>query len=381
MRLELTEEHDLIRRTVREFAEARVRPIARELDAEARFPEETVQEMGALGLLGLLVPETYGGNPVDTVSFAIAMEEMARVDGSHALILGAHSSLCTGHLLIAASEAQKERYLPKLASGEWMGAWALTEPMSGSDASTMRTRAVPDGDGWRLTGQKNFCTNAPHAGLIVVLAMTNPEAGSRGISAFAVEAGTEGLTIGREEDKLGVRASATSQVALEDCWVPADHLVGTENEGYRDALRVLDGGRIGIGAMALGLAQGALDEALAYSLDRRAFGSPIFDHQAVQFSLADMATRIQAARLLVYRAAWRKDQGKPFKKEAAMAKLFASETAMRVTTDAVQIHGGYGFIKDYPVERMFRDAKLTEIGEGTSEIQRMVIGREILEDG
>lgn len=378
MRIEPTEEHALIRRTVREFAEKRVRPIARELDQEARFPTETVKEMGALGLLGMLVPEAYGGSKTDTLSLAIALEEIARVDGSHALIVAAHNSLCSGHILLAGSEEQKRRYLPRLATGEWLGAWALTEPMSGSDASTMRTRAVRKGDTWVLDGQKNFCTNASLAGVLVVLAMTDPDRGSRGISAFAVERGTEGLAVGRDEDKLGVRASATNQVVLEDCRVPAENLLGKANEGYRDALRVLDGGRIGIGAMAVGLAQGALEASLAYARERQAFGGPIFEHQAIQFALADMATQLEAARLLVYRAAWLRDQGRPYKKEAAMAKLYASEAAMRIATKAVQIHGGYGYIKDYPVERIFRDAKLTEIGEGTSEIQRVVIAREIL---
>ncbi|MFQ6012946.1 MAG: acyl-CoA dehydrogenase [Thermoplasmata archaeon] len=378
MRLEFTEEHDLIRQTVRAFCEEKVTPVARELDAASRFPQETISGMAKLGLLGLVVPPEYGGNRVDTLSFAIAIEEIARVDGAHALIVAAHNGLCTSHLVMAGSEEQKARYLPPLAAGEYLGAWALTEPMSGSDASRMRTTAVKDGDEWVLNGGKSLCTNAAHAGVLVVMAVTDPDRGARGVSAFAVDRGTPGLSVGRDEDKLGVRASSTTPVDLEDCRVPENHLVGTLHGGYPDVLRVLDGGRIGIGAMAVGLAQGALDASLRYAGEREAFGQPIFDFQAVQFTLADMATQLEAARLLVYRAAHRKEAGLPYKKEAAMGKLYASEAAMRIATKAVQIHGGYGYLKDFPVERMFRDAKLTEIGEGTSEIQRLVIAREIL---
>lgn len=380
MALELTEEHALIRKSVRDFAEKRIRPIARELDREARFPLDTIKELGKLGLMGMVVPAEYGGSPTDTLSYALAVEELARVDGSHALIVAAHNSLCTSHILVGGNEAQRKAYLPKLATGEHIGAWALTEPMSGSDASTMRTRAVPEDGEWVLNGQKNFCTNAPYADVLVVMAMTDASRGAHGITAFVLEKGTEGLSVGREEDKLGVRASATAQVLLEDCRVPEDHLLGRRNEGYVDTLKILDGGRISIGAMAVGLAQGAFDEALAYARQREAFGRPIGDFQAIQFMLADMATRIEASRLLVQRAAETKDAGRPYKTEAAMAKLYASEAAMAITNQALQIHGGYGFIKDYPVERMFRDAKLTEIGEGTSEIQRLVIAREILGD-
>lgn len=379
MALELTGEHALIQKSVRDFAEKRIRPIARELDREARFPQDTVKELGKLGLMGMVVPPAYGGSETDTLAYVLAVEELARVDGSHALIVAAHNSLCTSHILLAGSEAQRTAYLPKLATGEHIGAWALTEPMSGSDASTMRTHATQDGGEWVLDGQKNFCTNAPFADVLVVMAMTDPSQGAHGISAFVVERGTEGLSVGKEEDKLGVRASATAQVLLEDCRVPEDHLLGRQNQGYVDTLKILDGGRISIGAMAVGLAQGAFEEALAYARQREAFGRPIGDFQSIQFMLADMATRIEASRLLVQRAAKRKDAGRPYKKEAAMAKLYASETAMAITNKALQIHGGYGFIKDYPVERMFRDAKLTEIGEGTSEIQRLVIAREILE--
>ncbi|MFQ5838906.1 MAG: acyl-CoA dehydrogenase [Thermoplasmata archaeon] len=378
MKLELKEEHELIRQTVRNFAEKRVKPIARELDDEARFPLDTVKEMGRLGLLGMVVPQEYGGNLTDSISYCIAVEEIARVDGSHALIMAAHNSLCTAHILLAGNDQQKDAYLAKLATGEFIGAWALTEPWSGSDASGMRSRAVRDGDEWVLNGVKNFCTNAPYADVLVIMAMTDPTRGSKGVSAFVLERGTSGLAAGKEEDKLGVRASATSQVILEDCRVSETNLLGRLNEGYGDALKILDGGRISIAAMALGIAQGAFKEALRYSKEREQFGQPISGFQAIQFMLADMATQIEAARLLVYRAAYLKDKGLHYKKEASMAKLYASEAAMRIATKAIQIHGGYGFIKDYPVERMFRDAKLCEIGEGTSEIQRLVIAREIL---
>lgn len=378
MVLNLTEEHELIRQTVREFAEKRVKPIAREIDAKAAFPLETVREMGGLGLLGMIVPPEYGGNLTDTISYCIAVEELARVDGSHALIAAAHNSLCTAHILLAGNETQRKAYLPRLATAEAIGAWALTEPQSGSDAGGMRTVATEEDGGWVLEGTKNFITNAPYADVFVLMVMTDPSRGAHGISAFVTERDTVGLTIGPEEDKLGVRASATSQVLLEECRLPAEALLGERNQGYRDALKILDGGRISIGAMAVGLAQGALDESLAYATVREAFGEAIAGFQAIQFMLSDMATQTEAARLLVYRAARRKDDGRPYKKEAAMAKLYASETARRVTNQAVQIHGGYGFIKDYPVERMYRDVKLTEIGEGTSEIQRLVIARELL---
>lgn len=378
MELEIKDRQELIRKMIRDFAEKRIKPVARELDAKAQFPLENIKELGGLGLLGMIVPIKYGGTLTDTLTYVLAIEELARVDGSHALIVAAHNSLCSAHILLAGNEPQRTTYLPRLATGEHIGAWALTEPMSGSDASTMRTRAVKDGDEWVLDGAKNFCTNGPHADVLVVMAMTEPKKGSHGISAFIVEKDNPGLTTGKEEDKLGVRASATSQVLLEDCRVPEESLLGRKNEGYADTLKVLDGGRISIGAMAVGLAQGAFEEARSYARQRQAFGRPISEFQAIQFMLADMAVQIDAARLLVQRAAHLKDSGFHFKKEAAMAKLYASEAAARVTNKALLIHGGYGFIKDYPVERMFRDAKLTEIGEGTSEIQRLVIAREIL---
>jgi len=378
MDFHFTPEHEMIRETVRQFAEREIRPIAAEVDRTGEFPAATIAKMASLGLLGITIPTEYEGAGLDTISLAIAVEEVARVCGSHALIMAAHNSLCTGNIWLAGSDDQKRRYIPDLASGRKIGAWALTEPTSGSDAAAMKTTATRASSGWILNGTKNFCTNAPVAGTFVIMAVTDPSKGSRGISAFIVERGNPGLRIGKVEDKLGVRASGTAQVILEDCLVPTDALLGKENEGFINALEILDGGRIGIGAMAVGLAQGAFEESLKYAKERVQFGVPIAEHQAIQFMLADMALRIEAARMLVLRAAWRKDRGRPFKKEAAMAKLYASEMSSFVTNKAVQIHGGYGYIRDYPVERMLRDAKLTEIGEGTSEVQRLVIARELL---
>jgi alkylation response protein AidB-like acyl-CoA dehydrogenase len=337
--------------------------------------------MGTLGLLGMMVPTDLGGAGLGATSFAVALEEIARVCGSHALIMAAHNSLCTGHVLLAGSDAQKKRYVPELASGRSLGAWALTEPKSGSDAASMETRAVRTDTGWTLQGTKNLCTNAPVAQTFVVMASTDPAKGSRGISAFLVERGNPGLSIGKVENKLGVRGSATAQVLLSNCEVPRDALLGKENGGFADTLRVLAGGRIGIGAMAVGIAQGAFEASIRYAKDRVQFGTPIAGHQAIQFMVADMATRIDAARALVWRAAWLRDQGRPFNGEASMAKLYASEMSSFVTNKAVQIHGGYGYIADYPVGRMLRDAKITEIGEGTSEIQRIIIARELLRSG
>ncbi len=375
-----TEQMELVRKTVREFAEREIKPIAREFDASGGFPVKTVMKMGELGLLGMIAPSEYGGSGASPLELAVAIEEVARVDGSHALIMAAHNSLCTGNLLIAGTEEQKTRYVPDLAAGKRIGAWGLTEPSVGSDAAGMKTTSARKGDGWVLNGEKNFCTNAPVAGTFVIMAKTDSGKASHGISAFIVEKGTPGLHIGKVEDKLGMRASATSQILLEDCHVPAENLLGREGEGYVNALKTLDGGRVGIAALGLGLAQGAFQESVAYAKEREQFGQPIANFQGIQWFLADMAVKIEASRMLVYRAAWLKEHGRPYKKEASMAKLFASEAAMWVTTKAVQIHGGYGYIKDYPVERMFRDAKLCEIGEGTSEIQRLVIARELLGD-
>ena len=378
MDFHLTPEQEMLRKTVRDFAEKEIRPVAAAFDRSGEFPSATIARMASLGLLGMTIPAEYEGAGTDAVSYALAVEEIARVDGAHALIMAAHNSLCTGTIWLAGTEEQKKRYVPDLASGRKLGAWALTEPSSGSDAAAMKTTATRASGGWVLNGGKNFITNAPVAGVFVIMAITDPAKGNHGISSFLVERGNPGLEVPRVEDKLGVRASGTGQVLLSDCHVPADALLGKENEGFVNALKILDMGRIGIGAMAVGLSQGALEEALRYAKQRVQFGRPIAEHQAVQFMLADMALRIDAARLLVLHAAWLKDRGRPFKKEAAMAKLYASEASSFVTNKAVQIHGGYGYIKDYPVERMLRDAKLTEIGEGTSEIQRLVIARELL---
>ena len=378
MDFELKPEHAAIRQTVRDFAEKEIRPVAAHVDRTGEFPKDTIAKMAGLGLLGVAIPEDYEGAGLDAVALAIGIEEVAHVCGSHALIMAAHNSLCTGTIWLAGTEEQKRRYIPDLASGRKIGAWALTEPTSGSDAAAMRTTAKWTKDGWVLSGTKTFCTNAPVAGTFVIHAITDPSKGNRGISAFIVERGNRGLSIGKVEDKLGVRGSATSQVILTECKVPKEALLGPENAGFVNALEILDGGRIGIGSMAVGISQGAFEESVKYAKQRVQFDKPIAEHQAIQFMLADMATRIEAARTLVRRAAWLKDQGKPFKKEAAMAKLYASEMSSFVTNKAVQIHGGYGYISDYPVERMLRDAKLTEIGEGTSEVQRLVIAREVL---
>ncbi len=378
MDFDLTPEQTLIRQSTRDFAEKEIRPVAAHVDKTGEFPKATIAKMAGLGLMGVAIPHEFEGSGLDSVSFAIAIEEIARICGSHALIVGAHNSLCTATIWLAGTEEQRRRYIPDLASGRKIGAWALTEPTSGSDAAAMLTTAKRTKDGWALSGSKNLCTNAPVAGTFVIHAVTDPAKGNRGISAFIVGRGNPGLSIGKVEDKLGVRGSVTSQVLLTDCHVRADALLGKENEGFVNALKILDGGRIGIGSMAVGIAQGAFEESVKYAKDRIQFSKPIAEHQAIQFMLADMATRIDAARTLVRRAAWLKDRGMPFKKEAAMAKLYASEMSSFVTNKAVQIHGGYGYIADYPVERMLRDAKLTEIGEGTSEIQRLVIARELL---
>jgi butyryl-CoA dehydrogenase len=377
----LTSEQLMIRQTVREFAQKEVAPVAAQLDEAEEFPVKIVGQMAELGLLGLAISDEYGGAGADSLSYAIAIEEIARASGSVALTYAAHASLGTYPFYLFGSEAQKQEFLAPLARGEYIGAWALTEPGSGSDAAGMRTVAVRDGDSWVLNGSKAFITNGSVADVIIVAAVTNRTRGTKGISQFVVLKGMPGFQVGKNEKKLGLRASVTSQLFFTDCRIPASHLLGNEGDGFRQALITLDGGRIGIGAMAVGLAQAALDAALAYSQQRSQFGQPIASFQAIQFMLSDMATEIEAARLMVYRAAWLKDKGQRFTKEAAMAKLFASEVADRVCNKAIQIHGGYGYITDYPVERYWRDARLCEIGEGTSEIQRLVIARELLKAG
>ena len=374
----LTEEQLLLRRTVREFAEAEIRPHVREWDDAQHFPRELVPKLAALGLMGIQFPEQYGGAGMSAIEYCLCIEELARVDPAVSLSVAAHNGLCAAQIFMFGNEAQKERYLVPLAQGEQIGAWGLTEPGAGSDAAATRTTAVRDTDGWVLNGSKTFITHGSVGDVMVVMAVTNRARGPKGISAFIVERGTPGMTAGRKEDKLGMRASDTSEVVFERCSVPADHLLGEEGQGFINALQVLDAGRIGIAALAVGLAQGAFEAARDYAAERRQFGQPIASFQAIQWKLADNATRIEAARLLTYRAAYLKDAGRRTTLESAMAKLYSSEIAVRAAEDAVQIHGGYGFVKDYPAEKFFRDVKLTTIGEGTSEIQRLVIARQLL---
>ncbi len=374
----LSAEHEEIRRTVRDFAEGRIAPVADELERRAEFPHEIIREAAALGLLGVPYPESVGGTGLDSLAYAITVEELSRVSGSVGIIVSAHTSLGCYPIYLAGTDAQKERYLRPLASGEKIGAYGLTEPGAGSDSRGTRTRAHRDGDSWILNGSKRFITNAGVASTYIVTAVTDREESSGKISAFIVEADTPGFAIGRMEEKMGLHASNTGELLFDDCRIPAENLLGEEGAGDKLFLKTLDGGRIGIGAMALGLAQAAYEAASAYAKEREQFGRPIAAFQGVGFMIADMATEIDAARLMVYRAAWLKDQGKPYSTEAAMAKLFASEVSQRVTNDAVQVHGGYGYITEYKVERYLRDAKLTEIGEGTSQIQRMVIARNLL---
>ena len=373
-----TNEQQQLRRAVREFAEAEILPHVREWDEHSTFPAAVIAKCGQMGLMGSIFPEELGGSGYGYIEYALVIEELARIDPSVALIVAAHTSLCSNHLYLAGTPEQKQKYLPKLASGEWLGSWSLTEPEAGSDAGGTKTTAVRDGDRWILNGSKTFTTNAHYAQLCVVMAVTDKAQDHHGISAFLVESGTPGFRPGKKEDKLGMRASDTGEVILTDCRVGADALLGTAGEGFVDALRVLDGGRISIAALSLGIAQGAFDASLKYSKQRKQFGRLISDFQAIQFKLADMATEIAAARLLVQRAAWLKDQGRSVNAESAMAKLYASEIAVKAANEAVQIHGGYGFTKDYPVEKFYRDVKLMTIGEGTSEIQKMVIARQLL---
>lgn len=378
MDYELGEDLLQIRRTVREFCESEVKPFARSWDETGEFPVGVVAQLGEMGYLGLAVPEDYGGAALGALGGAVVIEEIARVDGSLALTVASHNGLGTNHILRFGNEKQKRRWLPRLATGEILAAWGLTEPGSGSDAVGMRTSAVRKGDHWILNGSKTFITQGTVAGVFVVLAVTDPNSRKRGITAFAVEPGTRGFTQKKIHGKLGMRSSDTAELFLEDVEVPDENRLGKVGEGFKDTLTILERGRITIGSLAVGLGRGALEESRAYALERRAFGKPIAEHQAIAFMLSDMATEIDAARLLVRRAAALCDEGQRFGKEASMAKLFASEAAMRATTNAIQIHGGYGYTRDFPVERYFRDAKLCEIGEGTSEIQRLVISREIL---
>ena len=380
MDFEYTPEQKQLRKAVRDFAEAEIRPHVMEWDEAQTFPLETIRKLGELGYMGSIFPEELGGAGLGYVEYSIIIEELSRVDGSVGIIVAAHTSLCSNHIFKAGSEEQKKRYLPKLASGEWIGCWSLTEPEAGSDAAGTRTKAALESDTWVLNGAKTFTTNAHYADVCVAMAVTDRGAAQHGISAFIVEKGTPGFRAGKKENKLGLRASATGEVIFTDCRLDGRQLLGARGEGFVDSLRVLDGGRISIAALGIGMAQGAYDAALKHAKVRKQFGRPISEFQAIQYKLVDMATDLDAARLLNYRAATKLDRGERVTRESAMAKLFSSEAAVRIANEAVQIHGGYGFIKDYPVEKFYRDVKLCTIGEGTSEIQRLVIARQLLKD-
>jgi butyryl-CoA dehydrogenase len=358
---------------IRSFAENEVKPLAAEIDEQERFPLETVQKMGKLGIMGIPVPKQYGGAGGTVQMYIMAVEELSRVCATTGVVLSAHTSLCCAPIMENGTEEQKQKYLPKLASGEWIGAFGLTEPNAGTDAAGQQTIAVLDGDEWVLNGSKIFITNGSYANVFIIIAMTDKSLGTKGISAFIVEKTDPGFSIGKKEKKMGIRGSATTELIFEDCRIPKDRQLGQLGKGFGLAMKTLDGGRIGIAAQALGIAQGAMDETVKYTKERKQFGRSISQFQNTQFQMADLETKVQAARLLVRRAHYNKDNGIPYSAEAAMAKLFAAETAMEVTTKAVQFHGGYGYTREYPVERMMRDAKITEIYEGTSEVQRMVI--------
>lgn len=374
----MTEEQKLLQQIVRDFSQKMIAPGARERDSKGEFPRELFKEMAGMGIMGMVIPEEYGGAGLDYISYSIVLEELARVDGAVALSVSAHNSLCTNHIYSFGTEEQRKRFVAPLARGEKLGAWGLTEPVSGSDAASLQTTAVLKGNRWVLNGEKVLITHGSVADIYVIMVSTDRKKGKKGISAFIVEKGAQGFKVGKVEDKLGMRGSDTASLIFEECIIPEESLLGKVNEGFIDALKILEGGRIGIGAIAIGIGRGALEESLRYAKERRQFGQPIANFQAIQWMFADIATELDAARLLVYHAAFLKEQGLRYAKEASMAKLFASEAAMRATMKAIQIHGGYGYTKEFPVERYFRDAKLCEIGEGTSEIQRMIIARELL---
>lgn len=378
MEFELSEEQKQIKFSVREFAEAEILPHVMEWDEGQHFPIELKPKLAELGLMGVLFPEKYGGAGMGYVEYATIIEELSRVDGSVGISIAAHNSLCSNHIYQYGSEAQKQKYLTPLARGEHLGAWGLTEPGAGSDASGTRSTAVARDGGWIINGSKNFITHAIHADTCVAFASNDREKLSKGITAFIFEKGMQGFSPAKKENKLGLRASETASVVFEDCFVPDENRLGEVGQGFANAMEVLDGGRISIAALAVGIAQGAFESAVRYSGERQQFGKPIREFQAIQFKLADMATQIDAARLLMYRAAWMKDRGQRTTKESSMAKLFASEVSVRVCEEAIQIHGGYGYTKDYPAEKYWRDSKLCTIGEGTSEIQRIIIARELL---
>jgi len=377
---QLNEEQLQLKKSVREFATREIAPHVMKWDEASEFPMATVKELGKLGLMGMIFPPEYGGAGMGYVEYVTAIEELSRVDGSVGIIVAAHTSLCTNHIFLAGNEAQKKKYVSRLATGEFIGAWGLTEPSSGSDAGSARMTASKAKGGWVLNGTKTFITNGHYADVAVALAITDRAARTHGLSAFVVEKDTKGFRAGKKENKLGLRASDTSELIFEDCFVPAESLLGKEGDGFIDAMRVLDGGRISIAALSLGMAEGAYEAALKYSKQRCQFGQAISEFQAIQWKLADMATEIEAAKLLTLRAASMKDAGMKTTQESSMAKLYASEVAVKCANEAVQIHGGYGFIKDYPAEKFYRDVKLCTIGEGTSEIQRLVIARQLLKE-
>ncbi len=378
MDFNITKQEKLFLQMIREFTKNEIKPIAAEIDEEERFPYETVKKMGELGLMGIPIPTEYGGAGASNQIYSMAVEEVSKACGSTGVILSAHTSLCVAPIYEYGTEEQKQKYLPKLCSGEWIGAFGLTEPNAGTDAAMQQTTAVEEEDAWVLNGSKIFITNAGAADIFIIFAMTNRSVGTRGISAFIVEKGTPGFSIGKEEKKLGIRASSTCELIFENCRIPKENLLGRMDRGFGVAMKTLDGGRIGIAAQALGIAQGAMDETVQYTKERKQFGRQIAQFQNTQFQLADLETKIQASRLLVRNAAFKKDANQPYSVDAAMAKLMASETAMEVTVKAVQFHGGYGYTREYPIERMMRDAKITEIYEGTSEVQRMVISSNLL---
>jgi len=377
---QLNEEQLHLKKTVREFAEREIAPNVMKWDEACEFPLATIKELGKLGLLGTIFPHEYGGAGMGYVEYVTAIAELSRVDGSVGIIVAAHTSLCSNHIFLAGNETQQKKYIPKLATGEHIGAWGLTEPSAGSDAGSARMTAARAKGGWILNGTKTFITNGHYADVIVALAVTDRAAHTHGLSAFIIEKDSHGFHAGRKENKLGLRASNTAELIFEECFVPEENLLGKEGDGFIDAMRVLDGGRISIAALSLGMAEGAYGAALKYSKERQQFGQPISEFQAIQWKLADMATEIEAAKLLTYRAAAMKDAGMKTTLESSMAKLYASEVAVKCANEGVQIHGGYGFIKDYPAEKFYRDVKLCTIGEGTSEIQRMVIARQLLKD-
>jgi alkylation response protein AidB-like acyl-CoA dehydrogenase len=377
---QLNDEQLHLKKSVREFAEREILPHVMEWDEAGEFPLATIKELGKLGLLGTIFPTEYGGPGMGYIEYVTTIEELSRVDGSVGIIVAAHTSLCSNHIFLAGTEEQKKKYVSKLATGEYLGAWGLTEPSAGSDAGSARMTAVRKGNNWVLNGTKTFITNGRYADVLVVIAVTDRAAHTHGLSAFIVEKDAKGFRTGKKENKLGLRASDTSELIFEDCVIPAGNLLGKEGDGFIDAMRVLDGGRISIAALALGMAEGAYECALKYSKQRKQFGKAISEFQGIQWKLADMATEIEAAKLLTFRAAAMKDAGMKSTQESSMAKLFTSEVAVRCANESVQIHGGYGFIKDYPAEKFYRDVKLCTIGEGTSEVQRLVIARQLLKD-